>query len=159
MDSQRSSRALQSIPQCPSESALFQGPNLLCADLSVVSGHNTTTQYCSSPSWTLQIILGKVPSPSSGLGFPLPKIMVMVMISFLGGGNKTTNYWHSCFGAWAESCSYCFLKNWGIPQDMGATAFCSNYCCHVSHIPLNLPNSSSPAWPVLLGSQFPSQSL
>lgn len=31
---------------------------------------------------TILIVLGKVPSPTSGLGFPLPKIMVMITISF-----------------------------------------------------------------------------
>jgi len=69
---------LSQLHSVPSEFDLYQGLDLLCDALNVESGHNTI----SSPSLSLLIILGQVPSPFSGLGFPLPKIMLVIIILF-----------------------------------------------------------------------------
>lgn len=72
---------LHSCSQLRSVSSEFdpcQGPDLLCDALNVESGHNIIS-LCSS---SLLIVLGKVPSPFHGLGFPLPEIMVVIIILF-----------------------------------------------------------------------------
>lgn len=78
MDSKETLQSYSQLHSVPSEFDLYQGPDLLCDAFNVESGHNTT----SSPSLSLLIILGKVLSPFSALGFPLPKITVVILILF-----------------------------------------------------------------------------
>lgn len=61
---------LQSICNVLFEIHLYQGLGLLCDALNVESGHSTTSSLSLS-------LLGKL--PFTGLGFPLPKVMVVVI--------------------------------------------------------------------------------